>query len=51
MKDRNMIYDNIVRESNSDRLSGLHFVKTNAYYPLDLNGLDFVKNDEFLLKT
>lgn len=50
LNDRNMIYDNIVRPNNTGRLSGLHFVRTKDYYPLDLSGLDFFKQDEILLK-
>lgn len=50
LKERNMIYDNIVRPNNKERLSGLHFVKTDEYYPLNLSGLDFFKQDEILLK-
>lgn len=48
----NSPYSNIVRK-NTKRLTGLHFTKYSAYYPLDINYIKtlstYISNDEELL--
>lgn len=48
----NSPFSNIVRK-NTKRMTGLHFTKYDAYYPLDINYIKYVntynKNDEELL--
>lgn len=49
MEKTGLPYSNVIRP-NSQRLSGLHFTRTEAYYPLPrLDGLDLTCNDEMLL--
>lgn len=49
MKQTGLPYSNVVRP-NSTRLTGLHFTRTDAYYPLPtLDGIDLKRNDEMLL--
>jgi hypothetical protein len=50
MKRRGLPYSNSVRPE-ADRMSGLHFTKTDAFYPLpSLEGLDLRENDEIILR-
>ena len=48
MDKNNLVYDNIVRK-NTNRLSGLHFVKTKYHYPINYKNLNTEINDEQLL--
>lgn len=49
MKRTNLDYSNCVRPGTK-RMSGLHFTKFSAYFPLpDLSGIDITKNDEVVL--
>lgn len=45
----NMFYSNRIRPENNKKLTGLHFIEYDAYYPLELQGLDLGMNDEELL--
>lgn len=50
MNKYNSIYSNIVRTNTVEKhLTGLHFVETEKYYPLNLEGIRFTKNDEQVL--
>ena len=43
------IYSNWNRDVDRKCLTGLHFCKTNEWYPIDLTGLSLNINDEYLL--
>lgn len=48
MRGTGLPFSNILRPDGL-RLSGLHFTRTDAYYPVDLSGLDLRMGDEALL--
>ena len=50
MAQNNREYSNIVRKSKPSHMSGLHFTKWDAYYPLDLSGIHMIINCEEILK-
>lgn len=50
MKKYNTPYSNWVRDNDSSKITGLHFVKTNSFYPQNLEGINLHKNDECILK-
>lgn len=53
MSENNMIYNNIVRETLPTHMSGLHFVKSDKWYPLNLNNITNIQYhevDEAILK-
>lgn len=43
-------YSNIIRKNDPSHMSGLHFTKWDAFYPLDLTGINLKINDEQILK-
>jgi len=52
MKKTGLVYSNIVRKNDKTHLSGLHFVQTDHYFPVDFRFLKTVNtliNDEALL--
>lgn len=44
-------YSNWVRDNDSKKLTGLHFVKSENFYPQDLSGINLDSVDENILKT
>ena len=50
MKKYNTTYSNWVRDNDSSKLTGLHFVKTDSFYPQNIELIDLHKNDEVILK-
>lgn len=48
MNENNTFYSNVVRP-NSFRMTGLHFVKTAEYYPVNINDIELNKLDEQVL--
>ncbi len=51
MKSWNGDYDNITRNTDRKRLTGLHFAKYNSFYPIDTKYVtDWKTNDEIILK-
>lgn len=43
-------YSNWVRDNDSSKLTGLHFVKTDCFYPQKLDGINLTRCDECVLK-
>ena len=50
MKEYNTPYSNWVRDNDRSKITGLHFVKTDTFYPQNLDGINLHKNDEVILK-
>lgn len=51
MNSLGLVYSNIVRKNDKTHLSGLHFSKYDAYYPLpNFSNLNLLINDEIILK-
>lgn len=50
MKMYNTPYSNWVRDNDKLCLTGLHFVKSSTYYPINANGINLIDNDEHILK-
>lgn len=48
MRRTGLPYSNVMRPGGK-RLSGLHFTRTDAYYPVDTAGVDLTTNDEMVL--
>lgn len=43
-------YSNWQRDNDSKAITGLHFVKTDKYYPINLENINLIDNDEHILK-
>jgi len=43
-------YSNWQRDNNPNTLTGLHFVKTNKYYPVNFENINLIDLDEHILK-
>ena len=43
-------YSNWQRDNDDKAITGLHFVKTDSFYPQDLSGINLIKCDEHILK-
>ena len=43
-------YSNWQRDNDSKALTGLHFIKTNKYYPVNLKNINLIDVDEHILK-
>lgn len=53
MNDYDMIYSNVIRKEMPQHMSGLHFVKTDKWYPVNLEKCPRIRysaNDEIILK-
>ena len=50
MEKYNTSYSNWVRDNDASKLSGLHFVKTDCFYPQNLEGIRLTRCDENILK-
>jgi hypothetical protein len=50
MEKYNTNYSNWVRDNDNLCLTGLHFVKTDSFYPQNLDGINLFDNDEHILK-
>lgn len=50
MKEYRTSYSNWVRDNDNKCLTGLHFVETSNYYPINLEGINLIDNDEHILK-
>lgn len=50
MNKYNTKYSNWVRDNDKLCLTGLHFVESDSFYPIDLNGINLHRVDEHILK-